>query len=165
MSTLLTATPTTWQTIDLQSDWERYQPAWDEFVEQHPKGSVFHTSAMIRVFAAAKGHTPVALAAVTDAGEILSLLVAIRVQTLPNVFGAVSSRSVWYAEPLCYDTPESIDSLCELVAEHDRSVATPHAVCRNPSVTTVRSGTGRFGALRLSPPRLFELRARYDAAG
>jgi lipid II:glycine glycyltransferase (peptidoglycan interpeptide bridge formation enzyme) len=120
VSTLVAAQPTTWRTIDLQSDWERYQPAWDEFVEQHPKGSVFHTSAMVQVFAAAKGHTPVALAAVTDAGEILSLLVAIRVQTLPNVFGAVSSRSVWYAEPLCYDTPESVESLCELVAEHDR---------------------------------------------
>jgi hypothetical protein len=63
-----------------------------------------------------------ALAAVTDRGEILSLLVATRVQTLPNLFGAVSSRSIWYSEPLCYDTPHSIDSLCELIAEHDRQL-------------------------------------------
>ena len=75
---------------------------------------------MVQVFESAKGHTPLPLAAISDRGDILSLLVAVRVQTLPNVFGAVSSRSIWYAEPLCYDTPESVDSLCELIAEHDR---------------------------------------------
>jgi serine/alanine adding enzyme len=106
--------------MNLLSDWDQIQPAWDEFVERHLKGSVFHSSPMVQVFAAAKRHTPMALAAVTDSGEILSLLVAVRVQTLPNVFGSVSSRTVWYAEPLCHDTPESIESLCELVKEHDR---------------------------------------------
>lgn len=108
------------QIINLLSDRERLQPKWDEFVQQHPKGSVFHSSQMVHVFESAKGHTPLPLAAVNDSGEILSMLVAVRVQTLPNVFGAVSSRSIWYAEPLCYDTPESIDSLCELIEEHDR---------------------------------------------
>ncbi len=101
---------------------DQLQPAWDEFVGSHPKGSVFHSSAMVQVFRAAKGHTPLPLAAVAENGEILSLLVATRVQTLPNVFGAVSSRSIWYAEPLCFDTTESIDSLCTLVAEHDRAL-------------------------------------------
>jgi CelD/BcsL family acetyltransferase involved in cellulose biosynthesis len=108
------------QTVDLFDEWDRLQPAWDEFVEQHPKCSVFHTSAMMRVFKSAKGHTPFARAAVAANGEILSLLVAQRVQTLPKLFGAVSSRSVWYAEPLCHDTPDSVDSLSELIAEHDR---------------------------------------------
>ncbi len=120
MATVLTEQSTSWQVIDLLSDWDRIQPAWDEFVLRHPRGSVFHASAMVEVFDAAKGHTPLALAAVTDAGEILSLLVAVRVQTLPNVFGSVSSRSVWYAEPLCSDTPESVDSLRGLIEEHDR---------------------------------------------
>src|SRR4051812_5127007 len=104
------------------TDWDQIQPAWDAFVETHPKGSVFHTTAMVEVFAAAKGHTPAALAAVTPEGEILSLLVAVRVQTLPNVFGAVSSRSVWYAEPLCGDSPEAAASLEALIKEHDRQL-------------------------------------------
>ncbi len=75
---------------------------------------------MIQVFAAAKGHSVIPLAAVSDTGEILSMLVATRVQTLPNVFGAVSSRSVSYAEPLCVDSPDGVDSLCELIATHDQ---------------------------------------------
>jgi serine/alanine adding enzyme len=121
VTSLLAKRKVGYRITNLLSDRERLQPAWDEFVEQHPKGSVFHSSQMVQVFESAKGHTPLPLAAVTDSGEILSMLVATRVQTLPDVFGAVSSRSIWYAEPLCYDSPESIDSLCELIAEHDRT--------------------------------------------
>src|SRR5262249_42215004 len=67
-------------------------------------------------------HTVIPLAAMSDAGEILSLLVATRVQTLPNLFAAVSSRSVLYAEPLCLDSPESVESLAELIATHDQNL-------------------------------------------
>lgn len=113
---------TTLKTINLLSDWEEFQPAWDRFVEHHPKGSVFHTSAMIQVFAEAKGQLPMALAKVGTNGEIVAMLVAIRVQTLPTMFGAVSSRSVWYAEPLCVESDEGQDALCELVRDHDRQL-------------------------------------------
>lgn len=109
-----------WHVVDLFSDWKQIQPAWDRFVQQHPKGSVFHTSAMVEVFAATKGQKPIALAAVRDDGTILSLLAAVRVQTLPHILGAVSSRSIWYAEPLCTETEEGIESLGDVIAEHDR---------------------------------------------
>lgn len=109
-----------WSIVDLLRDWPQFHRAWDSFVQQHPKGSVFHTSAMVQVFAAAKGHMPVALAAVSADGRILSLLVGIRVQTLPHVLGALSSRSIWYAEPICEESDEGILSLGDLIAEHDR---------------------------------------------
>ena len=32
MTALLVASPTRWKTIDLLSDWDKIQPAWDEFV-------------------------------------------------------------------------------------------------------------------------------------
>jgi serine/alanine adding enzyme len=116
----MSAKSTHWQTVNLLGDRQKWQPAWDDFVRQHPKGSVFHTSQMVRVWEAAKGHTPLPLAAVSKDGEILSLLLAVRVQTLPNVFCAVSSRSIWYAEPLCRDDDDSIESLDAIIAEHDR---------------------------------------------
>jgi serine/alanine adding enzyme len=109
-----------WQVVNLISDWQRLQPAWDEFVAHHPKGSVFHSSPMVTVWQATKGIAPLPLAAVTDSGEILALLVAARVQALSVTFGGVSSRSVCYAEPLCLDTQESIEALCGLIAAHDR---------------------------------------------
>jgi CelD/BcsL family acetyltransferase involved in cellulose biosynthesis len=120
VTTLLTAKSTSWKAANLLSDWDNIRPAWDEFVEGHPKGSVFHTSAMVQVFASAKGHTVMPLAAIADSGEILALLVAVRVQTLPHVLGHLSSRSVWYAEPLCVDSPEGVDSLSDLIALNDR---------------------------------------------
>jgi serine/alanine adding enzyme len=108
------------RTVNLLSEWDRFQPAWDEYVHQHSKGNVFHTSQMVRVFSAAKRHSVLPLAAFTPDGEVLAMLVAVRVQTLPSVFGAVSSRSIWYAEPLCSDDPESINALSQLIGEHDR---------------------------------------------
>lgn len=77
---------------------------------------------MVRVFRSARGHAPLALAALNSAGEIAALLVAVRVQTLPDPLGNISSRSIFYAEPLCHDDPEGIDALTALIAEHDRQM-------------------------------------------
>lgn len=120
-STLASAAPRT-TVVNLLDDWDAVQPAWDEFVHNHPKGSVFHSSQMVRVFAAARRHAPLPLAALDREGRVLALLSAVRVQTLPHPLGRVSSRSIWYAEPLCHDDPESVEALVELVTTHDRFV-------------------------------------------
>ena len=105
--------------VNLLDEWDGLRPAWDQFVDAHPKGSVFHTSDMISVYRAAKGHTPLPLAAIGADGRIVAILVAVRVQTLPNPLGWVSSRSIMFAEPLCNEDPASIDSLAKLVDRHD----------------------------------------------
>ena len=106
--------------VNLLAHWQRLQMTWDRFVERHEKGSIFHLSHMIRAFQAAKGHTVLPLAAVDGSGEIIALLVAVRVQTLPDPFGRIASRSILYAEPLCHDDPLSINALATLIFEHDR---------------------------------------------
>ncbi len=96
------------------------EPAqWDKFVQDHPKGSIFHTSAMHDAFAVAKNQSPLSLAALDGDGEVLALLSAVRVQTLPGPLGQISSRSIWYAEPLCRETPEGMAALSALIAKHD----------------------------------------------
>lgn len=105
--------------VSLLDHWADLQPRWDQFVESHPKGSIFHTSQMVRVFERTKGHRPKALASVTPAGDITALLVGIRVQTLPPPMGRLSSRAIMYAEPLCNDYPDSMKALSQLVAHHD----------------------------------------------
>jgi CelD/BcsL family acetyltransferase involved in cellulose biosynthesis len=119
-SSLLTAAAC--ETANLLTNWQTLRPEWDEFVRAHPKGSIFHTADMVQVFQAAKHHAPLALAAIGPGGEISALLVAVRVQTLPDPLGRVSSRSIFYAEPLCSDDPRSIDALVKLIAEHDRQM-------------------------------------------
>lgn len=95
------------------------QERWDKFVYEHPKGSIFHTSSMVSVFRGAKNHHPFFLAALDKAGDILALLVAVRVQTLPNPLGPVSSRSIFHAEPLCRQDDQGGEALTALLAEHD----------------------------------------------
>ncbi len=99
---------------------DRHQ--WDTFVQEHPKGSIFHTPAMHDTFASAKHHRPLTIAALDRAGEMLALLSAVRVQTLPGPLGQISSRSIWYAEPLCRETPEGEAALEALIAHHDAVV-------------------------------------------
>jgi CelD/BcsL family acetyltransferase involved in cellulose biosynthesis len=109
-----------WRIADLTADWRDLQPAWDDYVRTHRKGTIFHTSGMVQVFRAAKNHEPLALAALDANGEIKALLTAVRVQTLPDPLGRVSSRSIFYAEPLCNGEPQSIDALAALITHHDR---------------------------------------------
>jgi CelD/BcsL family acetyltransferase involved in cellulose biosynthesis len=120
---LITSTANECQTVNLLDHWDRLQPAWDEFNARHPKGSVFYSSPMVRVFQSARGFSPLPLAAVSPSGEILAMLVAVRVQSFSEVLGAVSSRSICYAEPLCYDDPASISALCQLLEAHDRAMS------------------------------------------
>ncbi len=74
---------------------------------------------MVRVFRATKGNKPLALASVRPDGRIAALIVSIRVQTLPPPLGRLSSRAIFYAEPLCNDDPDSMAALSQLIARHD----------------------------------------------
>ncbi len=92
---------------------------WDEFVYKHPKGSIFHTSSMHEVFSKVRKERPFFRAALDGGGSVVALLVAVRVQTLPFPFGPVSSRSIFYAEPLCMPDALGVEALEALIAEHD----------------------------------------------
>jgi CelD/BcsL family acetyltransferase involved in cellulose biosynthesis len=97
---------------------------WSEFVWQHPKGSIFHTPEMVEVFNRSKHHQANMLAAVGAGGQILALLVSVRVQTMPAPFGDLSSRAIFYAEPLCRADAEGVEALASLLAEHDTGMQT-----------------------------------------
>ena len=84
---------------------------------------------MVRVFQRTKRHAPMPLAAIGSDGRVMALLVAIRVQTLPDPLGSVSSRSIMYAEPLCDDRPESDAALAQLIARHDLEMGTGVMFC------------------------------------
>jgi serine/alanine adding enzyme len=94
--------------------------SWSAFVLQHPKGSVFHTREMFEVFRKTRDYTPLLLAALDHEGKILALLVSVKVQTLPGVLAALSSRAILYAEPISCNSEDGIAALQEIVKEHDR---------------------------------------------
>jgi CelD/BcsL family acetyltransferase involved in cellulose biosynthesis len=95
---------------------------WEAFVQQHPKGTIFHTPAMYAVFQATRHYTPYFLAAINPHGEVIALLLAVRIQTLPDPLGWVSSRSIWYAEPLCTEDDLGLAALTALIRRHDQDM-------------------------------------------
>jgi CelD/BcsL family acetyltransferase involved in cellulose biosynthesis len=105
--------------VNLLDDWVAIRPLWDRFVADHPKGYVFHTSDIVRVYRAAKGHRPLALASLGPDGQLAALLVSVRVQTLPPPMGRLSSRAIMYAEPLCRYNSVGSEGLARLIAHHD----------------------------------------------
>lgn len=97
-------------------------PQWDQYVLDHPHGSIFHTSGMLRCQLATKDHYPFAYGAVTDDGRLCALLVASRVVTSSGLGLSLASRSVLYAEPLASPTEEGRRGLKLLLSEHDRKM-------------------------------------------
>jgi serine/alanine adding enzyme len=101
---------------------------WDDYVAQHPNGSVFHTRAMIRAFGSVKHVVPLARAAVDESGKMVALLVSCHVKTLRD-FESLSSRAVQYAEPLCDATPHGVAALEKLIQVHDQQMRSKALLC------------------------------------
>ena len=94
-------------------------PEWDTFVGSHSKGTIFHTSAMIRTMASAKRHSPFAHAAVDEQGNICAMLVAVKVSTLGRWADPIAARSIFYAEPIFLDSPAGQNGIARLLQQHD----------------------------------------------
>jgi hypothetical protein len=68
-------------TDDLNIQLVQSAAEWLRFVEQHPRGSVFHTPEMIQTFTATRGHEVLALEARCH-DTIVAVLVAVRIATV-----------------------------------------------------------------------------------
>ena len=58
---------------------------WNEYVNKHPKGSVFHTREMFRVFEDTPGYSPLWIGARNAGGEIVAILCAVKVLSLIHI--------------------------------------------------------------------------------
>lgn len=92
---------------------------WDSFVAGHPRGSVFHTRAMVNAFRSTKNHEPLAIAATGAAGEIVAMLVAVKVATLGRWAGQFAARSIFYAEPIHEESARGREAAAALIRHHD----------------------------------------------
>lgn len=107
--------------------------AWDTYVQNHPSGSIFHTRAIIRAFAATGSVDPTALAALDESGRIVAMLVSCHVKTLRD-FSSLSSRAVLYAEPMCDSTPQGMAALQRLLTRHDEQMRGRALLCEVRSI-------------------------------
>lgn len=96
---------------------------WDQFVARHPSGSLFHTTAMIHAIENTNGREPLALAALNHDDEIIGLLVAVKI-SLPGMWpNWMTSRSIFFAEPIAVPGDLGRHAIHRLMAEHDQRMS------------------------------------------
>ncbi len=93
---------------------------WRAFVEDNPRGNLFHTPEMFQVFARAKGHRPTLWATVGDEGRVLALLTPVEVTVLPGPLQFLTTRAVVYGSVLCVAGAEGRDALSVLLRAYNR---------------------------------------------
>jgi lipid II:glycine glycyltransferase (peptidoglycan interpeptide bridge formation enzyme) len=87
---------------------------WDDFVNQHPNGTVFQSSDMFYLFRKTRKFDPV-LVMIAENGKITGLLLAVLIKEYPNPIGFFSSRTVVYGGPLIEPTVENPKLILELI--------------------------------------------------
>jgi serine/alanine adding enzyme len=98
-------------------------PEWDRFVLEHPQGSVFHTTSMIRCDELTPNRVPFAYGAIDSEGRLCALLVAVRVSTLNVAAGQIASRSIMEAEPIFNRTESGRKGIVDLLEHHDQQMS------------------------------------------
>jgi CelD/BcsL family acetyltransferase involved in cellulose biosynthesis len=95
---------------------------WRAFVDRHPHGNIFHTPEMFRVFQQAKNHEPEVWATVNPAGEVLALLLPVRINVLDGPFRLLTTRAVAYGSALSAPYPEGQTALRLLMETYRKKV-------------------------------------------
>ena len=114
-------------TVPMTNEFELLSPTelseqWDDYVLHHPKGSIFHTLGMQRVFEKTRQNEPWWQAATNQDGNIIAMLTAVRVETVGGLASRFASRSIWFSEPICDDTEEGKEALRALIEAHDQAM-------------------------------------------
>ena len=96
---------------------------WQEFVDQHPHGNIFHTPEMFQVFARTKGHRPTLWAAVDNAdggNRPLALLLPVHVTLMDGPLHRFTTRAIVYGGTLCVPGPYGEKALTRLLQFYRR---------------------------------------------
>lgn len=72
---------------------------WESFVLNHPKGNVFHTHQMVKVYEETDNYIPVTLFAVDD-NNIIGILIGVIQREYKGLLGYLSSRCIVWGGPL-----------------------------------------------------------------
>jgi serine/alanine adding enzyme len=87
---------------------------WDEFVNIHPKGTIFQSSDMCLLFKNTRNFDPVPIVMMEDE-KIIGLMLAIVIKEFSGVIGYFSSRTVIYGGPLIDHQASHSDQILDLL--------------------------------------------------
>lgn len=90
---------------------------WSAFVDQHPKGNVFHTPEMFEVYRQAKGHRPELWAAL-EHGEVVALFIPVHISLREGLLRRLTTRTVAYGGVLSAPGEKGREALRCLLEEY-----------------------------------------------
>ena len=96
--------------------------SWRSFVDDHPRGNVFHTPEMFRVFERAQGHRPEVWAVVDDRSKVHALATPVHIALRPGFLQRFTARSVAYGSVLCRAGEEGRTALRMLLTAYNDAV-------------------------------------------
>lgn len=76
---------------------------WDDFVSRHPEGNIFQTPEMYDFFLTVKNYKPIALACISEDGNIMGILSGVIEKEHRGILGKLSSRAIVWGGPLLPD--------------------------------------------------------------
>lgn len=85
---------------------------WNDFVNNHPSGTVFQSVEMFRLFEQTKNFEPVPIM-IAEKGRISGLLLAVIIREYSSFLGYFSSRTVVYGGPLLESTLAQPDQIID----------------------------------------------------
>jgi hypothetical protein len=97
---------------------------WRLFVEQHPKGNIFHTPEMFSVCQLTRGYAT-ELWAATERERILALMLPTRISLRGGLVRLLTTRTVVFGGVLCMDSAEGRLALRELLEQYKRFPGRP----------------------------------------
>lgn len=95
---------------------------WRSFVHDHPRGNVFHTPEMYRVYEQTHGHRPEIWAVVDDRSKVHALATPVHVMLRDGFLQRFTTRSVAYGSVLCGEGEEGRTALRMLLTAYDGAV-------------------------------------------
>src|SRR5262245_26558299 len=95
---------------------------WRSFVDDNPRGTIFHTPEMFHVFAQANGHRPELWEAVACASEVLALIAPVHATLMGGILRRLTTRSVVYGSILWQDTAQGQEALRLLLQTYTRNM-------------------------------------------
>ncbi len=104
------------QAIAIVRDLDRQ--AWNEFILSHPQANIFHSPEMFDVYQNTAGYEAQLWAAVTDGGQILALMLPVKISLFNGPLQRITSRAVVFGSVLAVDGPAGQAGLEKLLVAY-----------------------------------------------
>jgi serine/alanine adding enzyme len=82
--------------------------AWNQYVENHQDGNVFHTPEMFDVYLHSKGYQPILIAMVDDDYQIRALMISVILSESKKIYNSLTTRSILFGHPLISENNDDV---------------------------------------------------------